>query len=201
MSKNNTRVLLFDMGGVLCRLNDPIETFGLRSSHAEFMQTWLMSPAVRDFESGAIDVDEFAANIVREADLNYDADEFLRRFHAWPDGLYPGTQELLDSIPQRYELAVLSNTNALHWDRADIGGALKDFFGKIFLSFETGLLKPDLQAFEHVLTEFDCDPLQILFFDDNPLNVTAAQNAGLDAIVIHTINDLHRAVDEYGILR
>lgn len=197
---NEIRVLLFDLGGVLLRLNDPLETFGLDLTHAEFMEQWLMSPSVREFERGAIDSDTFAANIVAEASLAYDATEFLRRFDAWPDQLYPGTLELLKEIPRHYERAILSNTNAVHWNRVNHDGRLTGCFDRIFLSCETGLLKPDVQAFAHVAASYDCAARHILFFDDNPLNVNAALELGCSAELVNGVDELRRAFDKHAIL-
>ena len=63
------KVILFDLGGVLLRLNDPIETFGLQINQNEFKERWLRSPSVRTFESGGMNTEEFARNIVAEAEL------------------------------------------------------------------------------------------------------------------------------------
>ena len=52
MTQNDPiKVILFDLGGVLLRLNDPIETFGLQMDQNEFKERWLRSPSVRTFES------------------------------------------------------------------------------------------------------------------------------------------------------
>jgi putative hydrolase of the HAD superfamily len=200
MPASDIKVLLFDLGGVLLRLNDPVATFGMQLTHAQFMERWLLSPSVREFERGAIDADTFAKNIVVEARLDYDPSEFLRRFDAWPDQLYPGTLELLEKIPRRYERAILSNTNAVHWQRVNHGDRLTPYFDKIFLSCETGLLKPDVQAFAHVAASSGCAAKNILFFDDNPLNVNAALDLGCAAELINGIDDLRRAFDQNGIL-
>ncbi len=52
------RVPLFDLGGVLLKLQDPIETVGLQIDAAEFKQQWLRSPSVRQCENGVIDTEE-----------------------------------------------------------------------------------------------------------------------------------------------
>jgi len=194
VSQHDIKVLLFDMGGVLCRLNDPIETFGLRISHDEFLRDWILSQAVREFERGAIDENTFSRNFVLEANLPYDAAEFLQRFDAWPDRLFPGTIELLESIPQHYVRAVLSNTNAVHWNRAEIGGLLEKSIENIFLSCKTGFLKPDTQAYEHVVVTLGCEPHEVLFFDDNPINVHAAEDFGYRSVLIKEFDDLHSAL-------
>ena len=194
------KVILFDLGGVLLNLNDPIETFGLKISEVEFMERWLRSPAVREFERGAIDAESFARLIVTEAELPYDWQEFLQRFDSWPDRLFDETIGVLNAIPDNIKLALLSNINALHWGRDDIAGQLGGCFDHSFLSYETGLMKPDWEAFELVVNTYECRPVEILFFDDNPLNVTAAANYGIQAVLVVGIDDVSLALYERGVL-
>ena len=194
------RVILFDLGGVLLRLNDPIETFGLQISHVEFKERWLRSPSVRKFESGAVDTEEFARNIVSEAELPYDWQEFIRRFDAWPDRLFDETIDVLGAIPATYKRALLSNINALHWGRDDISGPIVDNVDRTFLSYETGLVKPDREAFELVTKTFECQPEEIMFFDDSPSNVSAAADFGMQAVLSLGIGAVRQALAERGIL-
>jgi FMN phosphatase YigB (HAD superfamily) len=44
-----------------------------------------------------------------------------------------------------------------------------------------GLVKPDREAFEHVIAALGCPPAHVLFLDDNEINVAGARAAGLDA--------------------
>lgn len=194
------KVILFDLGGVLLNLNDPIETFGLQIDRSEFMERWLRSPSVRTFESGGMNNEEFARNIVAEAELPYDWQEFLQRFDAWPDQLFDQTLSVLQAIPAKFKRALLSNINALHWGRDDIAGRLAGCFDHAFLSYETGLIKPDRAAFELVVNTCNCKPCEILFFDDSPLNVTAAENYGMQAVLAVGIDAVSQTLEERGVL-
>ena len=194
------KVILFDLGGVLLNLNDPIETFGLKISEVEFMERWLRSPSVRTFESGGMNTEEFARNIVAEAELPYDWQEFLQRFDAWPGQLFKQTLSVLQAIPAKYNRALLSNINALHWGRDDIAGQLAGCFDHAFLSYETGLIKPDREAFELVVNTCNCKPCEILFFDDSPLNVTAAADYGIQAVLAIGIDAVSQTLEERGVL-
>ncbi len=194
------KVILFDLGGVLLRLNDPIETFGLQIDQNEFKERWLRSPSVRTFESGGMSTEEFARNIVAEAELPYDWQEFLRRFDAWPDRLFDETIDILNAIPDHINRALLSNINALHWGRDEIAGQIAAHLDQVFLSFKTGLVKPDKEAFEMVATTYACRPEEILFFDDSPLNVSAAANYGMQAVVAVGIGDVSAVLRERGVL-
>jgi glucose-1-phosphatase len=174
-------LVVFDLGGVLLRLRDPIANFGIAGAQGEFLERWLMSPSVRDFERGAIDAGVFAERVVAELGLPFTCEAFLERFDAWPEALHPDTPALLDSIPEGVRSALLSNTNAAHWGRSDIAGVLSGRFDWEFLSFRTGLLKPDAEAYRHVIDTCGVNPEEVLFFDDNPRNVQAASRIGISA--------------------
>jgi len=194
------KVILFDLGGVLLKLNDPIETFGLQIDKAEFSKRWLRYPAVREFERGAIDTESFAKRVVIEAELPYDWQEFLQRFDAWPDRLFDETISVLNAIPDTISRALLSNINALHWGRDEIAGQIAEHLDQAFLSYKTGLVKPDREAFEMVTATYACQPDEILFFDDSPLNISAAANYGMQAVLAVGIGDVSTALHERGIL-
>ena len=162
-------------------LRDPLRTFRLPGTQAAFFDRWLLSPAVREHERGAIGIAAFAARMVAELGLTMEPEEFIERFRAWPKRLYPETADLLAAIPENIPRVLLSNTNAAHWARADISGALEGLFDRQFLSFRTGLLKPDAAAFEQVLEAYAVAPRNVLFFDDSPHNVDAASRLGIEA--------------------
>ena len=196
----NFTVILFDLGGVLLRLNDPLELFGLQMDDLEFKDRWLRSPSVRDLERGKLDIGEFAKRMVVEAGLPYDWQELLRRFDAWPDMLFDDTLAMLDAIPAKFRRGLLSNINEKHWQREHIAGLLADRFDHTFLSFETGLVKPDREAFERVIGTFACDPSEVLYFDDSPLCIAAASEFGMQAVLARGIGTVEKTLTERGVL-
>ena len=149
----------------------------------QFLERWLLSPSVRDLECGRMSPESFSYAAIAEFELGYDAQEFMNRFRYWPKELYSGVLALLQALRERYTVALLSNTNAIHWNRPDIAGVLAPLLDHVFLSYETGLLKPDAHAFEFVAAQLQVEPSQIVFFDDNPLNVTAAHSCNMRALV------------------
>ena len=193
------KTLVFDMGGVLIKLNDPAVTFGLDLKEDEFLRQWIHSEAVREFERGAIDAMAFADAIVEETDLPYTSDEFLHRFRAWPDTLFTATPAILRAAARQHKTALLSNTNALHWNENGLADALQPYFDRTFLSFETGFLKPDEDAFVDLIRHYDCMPAEIAFFDDNPTNITAAADVGLQAFLTRGSSELQENLQGLGI--
>ncbi|MAG31460.1 MAG: hypothetical protein CL908_11300 [Deltaproteobacteria bacterium] len=75
----------------------------------------------------------------------------------------------------------LSRTNAVHSEHhwAELG--IFELFDTLFVSHETGLVKPDREAFEHAVSRLGCRAEQVLFLDDNQINVDGARTAGLRA--------------------
>ena len=196
----NIKVILFDLGGVLLELRDPISTFRLDIDRSEFLRTWIMSPSVRALESGQITSKDFAQRIVDEMELSMDWQELLRRFDSWPAKIYPRAIDLIDRIPSNLACAILSNTNAVHWERIDVPGNFGDRFDRYFLSYESGLLKPDRESFLQVSTDYDCRPEEILFFDDNPVNVVAAKKESINAVCVQGVEELETALINNGIV-
>jgi len=199
-SAGRVSVLLFDLGGVLLRLRDPIETFGLPLSPAEFRALWLASPSVRAYEAGRLDTERFARNVVAETGMPYDWREFLARFDAWPERLFDGTLDVLAAIPRGYRRALLSNINPQHWGRDTISRALDGCFERTFLSYETGLVKPDPACFAHVVDCLGCSPREVLFFDDSEDNVAAAAGCGMQAVQSMGIGAVRAELRRRGIL-
>jgi hypothetical protein len=91
--QTDTRVLLFDVGGVLVQLSG-VETMlrwmGESATSDEMWRMWLQSTPVREFERGRIGAEEFAAGVTTEFQLPVDAQQFLASFTGWVTGLYPG---------------------------------------------------------------------------------------------------------------
>ena len=194
------RVILFDLGGVLLRLRDPVLTFGPQLEDSDFLHDWIMSPAVRALESGAIDAHEFARRIVAELGLTLHWQELLRRFDQWPEKIFPEAIEIVDRIPMQYDCAILSNTNPIHWNQIDVHRSFGGRIDRCFLSFESGLLKPDRESFLQVTQSYECRPREILFFDDNPVNVEAAATIGISALLADGPADLEAGLIDAGVL-
>jgi glucose-1-phosphatase len=199
----DVRVLLFDVGGVLVELGGVeviLAWLGNRITAEELWRRWLQSDSVRGFETGQIDAPRFAAGVIAEFGLAVEPQQFLDSFVGWPTGLYPGTLEMLARIPRRYQRALLSNSNPLHWPRVLDEMRLGAAFDSHFVSHLTGRIKPDPQAFEHVLASLGCQPAQVLFFDDNLLNIEAARTLGMHAVQVRGMSEAQQALIDLEIL-
>lgn len=197
------RVLLFDLGGVLIELNDLSTLLQLNDSEMpvnKLWSDWLSSPAARAFEMGISTKEQFADKYIEETNLPIKRNEFLNAFTQLPKGLYPDTHRLIDRCRDRYFIACLSNTNAIHWHRLTHEMGIDGMFDQHFASHLTGKLKPDRESFEHVLQSLNCDPPSILFLDDNEMNVKAARSVGIIAYRTQGAQEAEKILEKMGIL-
>ncbi|MCC6156032.1 MAG: HAD-IA family hydrolase, partial [Candidatus Hydrogenedentes bacterium] len=160
---------------------------------------WLLSPAVRAFESGATEPESFAEAVVKEFCLPVSPSDFLSEFAFWPRALMPGATSLLRELRGRFRLASYSNTNVLHWTHVQSQFDLLEHFDMHFPSHLTGKIKPDEDGFRHIVAALDCSPECILFFDDNPLNVAGARAVGIESVRVDGPADIRRALANYDI--
>lgn len=195
-------VLLFDLGGVLIHfagfeelnrmLPDTPGRFEIRSR-------WITSEAVRSFERGHIDPDEFAQRIIVEFRLDLSVEDLIERFVGWAGGPYPGAIELLRRLRQTHHVASLSNSNALHTPIHR--RSLEDVVDRFYFSDEIGHVKPDCEIFDHVVRDLAVRPERIAFFDDTTVNIEAAQEVGLRAYWVDGIDALKSQLQILGFLQ
>jgi putative hydrolase of the HAD superfamily len=204
MSGNNQiRVVLFDLGGVLVDLSGVptmLQWMDNRVSRDELLKMWLMSPVVRAFESGRATPEAFADQLIAEMGLPVERTRLLEEFARWPEGLFPGALDLVDRVPRRYTRATLCNTNALHWPRLMEDMRLSGAFDHYFASHLIGKIKPDEEAFQHVTEELECRAEEVLFLDDNQLNVEAAKRFGMVAVQVRGVIAAERVLVEAGVV-
>lgn len=198
----NAQWLLFDLGGVLIDYVGPqkLRAWLPESTDEQaFRERLLFSPSLRAFESGKMGPGAFALAFIGELGLRVGPDEFLAGYPDFISGWYDGAEALLAALATRRRLALLSNTNEVHWARLTRAPGCDRLFDEIFLSFRTGLLKPDAGAFRHVVATLGCAPEDILFFDDSEANVRSALACGLGAVRTAGLEEVKRKLMEYGL--
>ena len=194
-------VIVFDLGGVLIRNAGEeklVRWLGGKHTVPEIWGKWLASPAVRAYESGATDTPTFAAAIVKELKLPVAPDAFAVDFATWPVGFYPGAEEILKALKPRFRLACLSNCNPAHWPTCATG--VTKYITEPYLSYETGLLKPDREVYLHLIKGLKCPAERILFFDDNQVNIDAAAACGINSHLTRGAEEVRITLERLGIL-
>jgi FMN phosphatase YigB (HAD superfamily) len=202
--RNEIRVVLFDVGGVLVELSGLamlLSWLGHRVTAEQVRTLWLTSPIVRSFETGKMQPAAFADQMITKLSLQVGSEEFLTELYTRSQRTLPGAVELVRGVPRYYVRATLCNTNALQWpslmEQRDLIGA----FDHHFASHLTGKIKPDEEAFQHVLATLGCEGPETLFLDDSHLNVAAAKRVGMTAFQVRGPVEAEHALREARVLR
>lgn len=195
--------MLFDIGGVLVEpsgVDTMLRWMNHRVSAEELWRLWLTSANVRQFETGRRSAKDFADGVIADFGLSVGSDDFLTELPRWSTTLFPGALELVQRLPSRYVRATLCNTNPIHWAEV-MKTPLKNAFPQHFASHLIGKIKPDADAFQHVLDTLNCRAECVLFLDDNELNVRGAMGLGINAVRVKGVKEAERTLIEYGVLK
>lgn len=199
MARAAPAVMLLDVMGTL--VYDPFHEampafFGM--TLRELLEVKHPSAWVR-FERGELREDELLASFFADGRC-FDHAQFvamLRRTYRWLDGIEPLLAELSErGVPMH----TLSNYPC--WYRLiEEALGLSRYVAWTFVSCETGLRKPDPEAYLRAARALSVPPERCLFVDDRAANCDAAIDVGMDAIVFTDARSLRLALAERGLLQ
>ncbi|MGH2613341.1 MAG: HAD-IA family hydrolase [Rhabdochlamydiaceae bacterium] len=114
---------------------------------------------------------------------------------------YPGMLEFIMKLYKNgYPLAVLSNSDHLTAQVILKSNFFKNYFQEVCLSSETGVKKPDPEAFINLLNKVHRTAQECIFFDDNKKNIEAAQELGFKAYLIKNPSQIYTTLEQLGVV-
>ncbi|HRF79138.1 MAG TPA: HAD family phosphatase [Flavobacteriales bacterium] len=192
--------ILLDLGGVLIDVDYNATARAFRNlGHPDFER--LYSKAQQDhlfdgFETGALSPTQFRDRIRQVLDPTLTDAAIDATWNAMLGSVPPERIQLVHRLKERYQVLLLSNTNAIHVPAFEAIIArengitdFKQLFHGAYYSCEIGLRKPDANAFLHVLEQHNADPSRTLFIDDSIQHIHGARHAGLHAEHLELAND------------
>ncbi len=179
------RALVFDLGGVLVRTEDPAPRAALAArwglSASRLAYELLDSPLGVQAQLGKRHPQDLWRELLqRYGERELDPDEANRRF--WAGDRFD--EVLIAHLRYwrgRYRLGLLSNAwiTLRSWLETT---PLKGLFDAVVISAEEGLMKPDPRIYARILGMLEVLPQEAAFVDDRPENVEAARRLGMHAI-------------------
>ncbi len=102
-----------------------------------------------------------------------------------------------DSLRSRAEVAILSNSVDGARCEEDRRFGFSAVFDPILYSHETGLLKPEPEAYENALDRIGAEPQNVFFIDDHKICAEGARAVGMTSIVHRDNDSTIAAVENY----
>lgn len=197
--------IIFDFGGVLMDWNPRY-----------FFKDYFKDDVKMEFFLKNIATDEWNAEQDRGRSLKEGTEILVQQYPEWEQDIrayYDNwTTMLRADIPQN--VAVLRKLGATHyalygltnWSQETFPYALEhyDFFqlfqGKIVVSGEEKLIKPDAKIWQVLLERYQIQVGESVFIDDNPQNIAMAKTLGFHTIHIQDDTDLASELNALGVV-
>ncbi len=188
------KVIIFDMGNVLIQHDEAPEHTAVQAMCTDPEDAGTRIPQLIPFDRvhrGELTFADLFSLLVEEVGLTADYPAFASAMTSGFGPPMPGIAYVVDSLTERFSLALLSNTNAVHWSYAKSHyAALLDKVRPHFVSFELGMMKPQPEIFRHVVAALGVEPKDCLLIDDNEANGQGARLVGLDEIRFRSSDQL-----------
>jgi len=191
MMKKNIKNLIFDFGGVLYDIDIMKAVYEFKKIGIDLKEEKKNFPVIlAELESGLISDDEFFDIVATMSNKPINKNLILDAFYSVLTGLNKESYSYLLRFRKNYNLFLLSNTSALHYEKFHeeilSNPETVEFYNsfiKEYYSYQLKLRKPDIKIFDYVIKDSGVNPAETVFIDDNPENVEGAIKAGLNGFV------------------
>jgi HAD superfamily hydrolase (TIGR01509 family) len=113
---------------------------------------------------------------------------------------HPDVADLIRELKPRYQTALLSNSERSFLEEFLAANGARDLFDVILASSETPFIKPQKGIFIELAHRLGLPFEDLLFVDDTPMHVDAANSYGLPAIRYEHLRQLRSELKQQGIL-
>jgi FMN phosphatase YigB (HAD superfamily) len=192
--------VVFDVGKVLAHAymqwKGALLASGLSHGNGPLVNGHLYDlPEYLPYEGGQISEETYLTALAKTFELGSISD--AKHLHESIIGEeYPGVAAIVSELNESgHQTATLSNNNPIHWAWFTQSGSYPaiESIQHLVASFHLGLFKPDPLIFPAFCDHLGWNKSEIVFLDDAPKNVSAAQEAGW---IAHLISDEEPKADQ-----
>ncbi len=191
--------IIFDFGGVIYRINEHLafEKFSELSKYPDLfhnkVQNFITTKIFLDYQNGLINSHEFRIKSKELFSLDISDNEFDKAWNRTLVGIDPQSNELITNIKNKYRIALLSNTNEIHYNYfINECESIFNKFDFLFFSHIIHLSKPSIEIYEYLIDKTKFRIEQTLFIDDSKDNIDSAKKMGFRTILLkkNNLNEL-----------
>jgi putative hydrolase of the HAD superfamily len=190
------RAVIFDFGMVLTGLPDAkahdelLRITGLEAERFESFY-WVDRHA---YDEGKLTGLAFWQKLVREAGLNL-PDSAIAELNRWDARMWTTVDPAMLAWHQQLKQAGLLTAILSNMGDSVLESIEREFdwlssFDALVWSFQLGVAKPDPVIYSHALKQLGTAADETLFIDDKPVNVEAARELGMKALVYTNLTEL-----------
>lgn len=202
---NQIETVVFDLGGVLIDWN-PIYLYTKIFGNLEKAQSFIDEVCTLEWneqQDGGRTIKEGTEWLISQ--YPHYSEEIRAYYNRWVEmlnGPIWGSVEILNQLHTQkgHRLYALTNWSAETWPTAlELFDFLQHFEG-VLVSGQVQLKKPDHRIYQLLFDQFDINPKQAIFIDDNLRNIKAAEEVGLNTIHFINPSDLREKLSDLQII-
>ena len=207
---NKPKIVLFDLGNVLVHVHPEamLQTLGIDSPENRERFSRPIIDIVRPYERGEESTEQFLQRLQKlltggESEArpcNFDQEKIKQAMLTIIGKPIDGMEEVVKQVAARVPIALLSNTNPLHYELCRQNLPALRWIPRHFLSYQLGALKPLREIYEKVARVVGVPPPDILFIDDAEPNIAGAQAAGMKTILFRNVGGIEKQLSEMRLL-
>src|SRR5712692_4871698 len=197
------RAIIFDIGGVLIRMNISHAIDGLTGDQSlspeKVWSTLLKDPRWPDWQEGRITPRDWHQYLVKRLESKLSFERFVE---VWNQALDPEPIQdhvFLEKLSKKYGLAVLSNTDPLHVAYMERTYDFLGFFPARIYSCRVGTRKPSPLIYKQALQACRVGAEAAIYIDDVAGYAQAAERLGMRSIVFQSTEQLQSDLRMLGV--
>ncbi|MDO4662993.1 MAG: HAD family phosphatase [Tissierellia bacterium] len=185
--------IIFDMGGVLIEFAGPIYVRNHYKDDIYLIDELFHSKDWEKVDLGLAKEEDLIEKFTRKyPDKKDEIEDILLNWHK--EVIYKNT-DIIDKLKNDYKIYALTNMGENHFNYLSDRNFFDRFDG-VIASYKLHLIKPDNRIYEKLLEEFDIDPTESIFIDDNKKNIKASEKLGFNSILYDGNIDLYEKIKE-----
>jgi putative hydrolase of the HAD superfamily len=203
VSSAKFRAIIFDIGGVLIRMNISHAIDGLAGDqHLSPEEIWsavLKDPRWPDWQEGRITARDWHQYLAKRLESKLSFERFVE---VWNQALDPEPIQdrgCLERLSKKYRLAVLSNTDPLHVAYMERTYDFLGFFPAHIYSCRVGSRKPSPLIYKQALQACRVRAEAAIYIDDVPEYAEVAERLGMRSILFQSTEQLQSDLRVLGV--
>ena len=198
---NRPRVVLFDLGNVLVQVRPERfwEALGVNDVERQQRMGAELKEMGKGYESGRMSTEEFRREFSLIVGAGRSTEEMEQTFLSVLPTPVVGMEDIVRRTAERAATALVSNTSPLHFEHCLRTVPALRHLHRFYLSYHLKALKPDHAFYRGVIEGEACDPRDMVFIDDIPDNVRAAEASGMNGIRFTTPIHLEQSLLRLGL--
>jgi len=202
-TKNNTKTIIFDIGGVVIEYNNSLyysEIAKETGTEERIVKEKIEKRLLPLFDKGEISTDEFTKGIANMFGISKGMVRWYENF-VENAKINKSTIKVIRRLSKRYTLAYFSNVDYSRYGYLlKLMQPYKKLFKYRFASCTIGMRKPEARAYRYVLSKMHVHANETIFIDNEQRNVLGAEAVGIKSILFKNNTELVNALRKMGVL-